>query len=208
MFKATRYLPALFATTVLFTTPACAAGVYSQRFPVADRDDRAFYNRGLNEGRAIGIEDGRRGRNFDARAHREYRDIDRNHADLDDVRAYRQGFEAGYDEGYRQAARRDYPPRPNQPQYYPPPPAQPPTYGDAARDRYVSPGGQNGYRDGVEEGQRDARNGERFDPVRSRRYRSADHDYNRRFGSLDEYKREYRDAFQRGYETGYRGFRR
>jgi len=60
-----------------------------------------------------------------------------------------------------------------------------------------------GYRDGVEAGRDDARHRERFDPVRARRYRSADHDYDRRYGSRDEYAREYRANFERGYRQGY-----
>ena len=47
-----------------------------------------------------------------------------------------------------------------------------------------------------------------FDPIRSNRYRSGDHEYDSRYGSKDEYKRVYRDAFQRGYEQGYRENRR
>jgi hypothetical protein len=204
MFNATRYLPAaLLAAAALVTTPACAARVYSQPYPVGDRDDRTFYNRGFNEGHAIGIEDARRGRPFDMHAHREWRDIDRQHIERDDARAYRQGFEVGYGQGYHQWARADYPPVPA---YPPPRPPQAP-YSSEAREGYVTPAAQNGYRDGLDEGRRDAQNRERFDPGRSRRYRSADHDYDHRYGPLDVYKREYRDAFQRGYEEGYRGFR-
>jgi hypothetical protein len=204
MFNATRYMTgALLAAAALVTTPACAARVYPQPSPIGDRDDRAFYNRGLNEGRAIGIEDARRERPFDVHAHREWRDIDRQHVDRDDVRAYRQGFEVGYGEGYHRLARTDYPPVPP----YPPPQPSRAPYSGEGHDRYVTPAAQNGYRDGLDEGRRDAHDRERFDPVRSRRYRSADHDYDRRYGPLDVYKREYRDAFQRGYEEGYRGFR-
>jgi hypothetical protein len=65
-----------------------------------------------------------------------------------------------------------------------------------------------GYRDGIEAGRDDARHRERFDPVRARRYRSADHDYDRRYGSRDEYAREYRANFERGYRNGYEGARR
>ena len=71
-----------------------------------------------------------------------------------------------------------------------------------------SPAAQNGYRDGYEQGRNDARGGSRFDPVGARRYRSGDQDYDRRYGSRDDYKREYRAAFQTGYEQGYRGWRR
>ena len=72
-----------------------------------------------------------------------------------------------------------------------------------ARDAYASVAARNGYRDGIEAGRDDARHRERFDPVRARRYREGDHDYDRRYGSRDEYKREYRAAFERGYREGY-----
>jgi len=83
-----------------------------------------------------------------------------------------------YDTGYRAG--------------YPPP-----------RAAYVSLAERNGYRDGIEEGRNDARHHERFDPVRTRRYRDGDHDYDRRFGPRDDYRRDYRAAFERGYRDGY-----
>jgi hypothetical protein len=92
-----------------------------------------------------------------------------------------------YDQGY---PRGGYPP--------PPPP----------RGRYLSVAAENGYRDGIEAGRNDARHRERFDPIRARRYREGDHDYDRRYGSRDEYKREYRSAFERGYREGFSGSRR
>ena len=64
---------------------------------------------------------------------------------------------------------------------------------------------ENGYRDGFEAGRDDARDRNRFDPVRSKRYREGDHDYDSRYGSRDAYKAEYRNAFRQGYEEGYRG---
>ena len=51
-----------------------------------------------------------------------------------------------------------------------------------------------GYRDGVDEGRSDARHRERYDPVRSRRYRAGDHDYDRRLGPREEL----RPALSRG----------
>lgn len=77
---------------------------------------------------------------------------------------------------------------------YPPP---------VSRGGYASLAERNGYRDGIEAGRDDARHRERFDPVRARRYRQGDHDYDRRYGSRDEYTREYRAAFERGYRDGY-----
>ena len=79
-------------------------------------------------------------------------------------------------------------------------PATPPP-----RAAYVSVATQSGYRDGLEAGRDDWRHHDRFDPANSRRYRNADHDYDRRYGPRDEYKREYRAAFERGYREGFGG---
>src|SRR5205809_6142354 len=68
-----------------------------------------------------------------------------------------------------------------------------PVYRGVARAQEV------GYRDGIDAGRNDDRHRERFDPLRERRYRSADHDYDRRYGSRDEYARDYRASFERGY---------
>jgi hypothetical protein len=88
-----------------------------------------------------------------------------------------------YDTGYPRAT------------YYPPPP--PP------RAAYVSVATQSGYRDGLEAGRDDWRHRERFDPVGAKRYRQGDRDYDRRYGPRDDYKREYRAAFERGYREGF-----
>ena len=64
-------------------------------------------------------------------------------------------------------------------------------------------GVENGYRDGLQAGRDDARRGDRFEPARANRYREGDHDYDRRYGPRDDYKREYRSAFEQGYREGY-----
>ena len=71
------------------------------------------------------------------------------------------------------------------------------------RGVYRSPAADNGYRDGFEAGRDDARDGDRYDPVRTSRYRSGDHNYDGRYGSRDVYKRDYRAAFEQGYREGY-----
>lgn len=205
MFRSTRSLSMLLAATVLVATPACATGMrYPQQRPIADRDDRAYYNRGVRDGRDAGADDARRGRAYDVRRHGEYRD-NRRGDDRGDLRAYRDGFESGYEDGYRRYARggMDTPRRNGPPDYR----GQPP-YDGGARNRVLSPAADNGYRDGLQEGERAARSGDRYDPVREKRYREGDHGYDRKWGSRDEYAREYRAAFQRGYEAGYRGYRR
>jgi hypothetical protein len=169
--------------------------------------DRLAYDTGYRDGRDAGISDARSNRRFDYSRHEEYRRADvgyRGYGDRDDYRRqYRQGFAAGYDEGYRQFARGGgY----RGPAIGPPEADRSPGYPvyRGGPGVYSSPAANNGYRDGYDQGRDDARHGRRFDPIGAKRYRSGDHDYDRRYGSLDEYKRDYRAAFERGYDQGYR----
>ena len=207
MLKARFFLPAASAAVLLVTTSACASGSY-QRYPNApvyrQTPDRAYQN-GFDEGRIQGQNDARQGRSFNYSRHSEYRNAQIGYGGYGNRNEYRdvfrQGFQAGYDDGYRRNARNGYPSRG-------------PVYG---RDRapvygggtavYRSAAGDVGFRDGLEQGQKDARDRKAFDPIRARRYRDGDHDYNSRYGSRDEYRREYRAAFQQGYQQGY-GVRR
>jgi hypothetical protein len=61
----------------------------------------------------------------------------------------------------------------------------------------------NGYRDGVDVGNKDSRAGKSFRPEKSERYENADRGYRRDYGNKDTYKQAYRDGFRRGYEAGY-----
>lgn len=63
----------------------------------------------------------------------------------------------------------------------------------------------NGYKDGYEKGREDVGDRDSYDPVRHSRYRAADHGYDQRYGTRDDYKLVYRDGFEAGYEDGYRG---
>ena len=205
-----RYFQALLLLAgVAVATPACAEQVYGYggpRRPVYDRDfDRRAYDIGYREGTQEGQNDARRGRDFSYQRHNEYRDADNGYkrgiGDRDDYRrSFRQGFQTGYSEAYNRYARNGYPRGGNYPiygdnrggVYYPP-----------NRGVYRSPAADNGYRDGFEAGRDDARDGDRYDPVRTSRYRSGDHNYDGRYGSRDVYKRDYRAAFEQGYREGY-----
>lgn len=61
-----------------------------------------------------------------------------------------------------------------------------------------------GYADGYEQGLSDGREGNRYDPVKHREYRSGDLGYNKSYGTRDAYKNNYRAGFRQGYEEGYR----
>jgi hypothetical protein len=60
-----------------------------------------------------------------------------------------------------------------------------------------------GYREGVDEGARDARDGRPFDVRRHDEYRDGDRGYDRRYGNRGQYKQAFRDGFSRGYNDGY-----
>jgi hypothetical protein len=210
MMKTHPLLPALLMVAGLsMAAPACAAQSYRYQGPRGgyDRDiERRAYDIGYRDGVRAGERDGRSGRQFSFNRHDEWRDGDdgyrRDYGSRDFYRrSFRTGFESGYAEAYNRNSRY---PRTG----YPPAVSYPgPGVVVVPRATY-SPAAQNGYRDGVEVGRNDARDRNRFDPARSRRYRDGDHDYDRRFGSRDAYRQEYRTAFQRGYEDGYRGVRR
>ena len=219
MSKALRYFPMLvLAAGVALASPACAAQVYGSGYPrggVYNRDlDRRAYDNGFREGVEEGQNDARHNRDFSYQRHDEYRDADngyrRNEGDREFYRrSYRQGFQAGYSESYNRNARYGRDGRDERGGYPPaayPPVATYPAYPPASNRGYGSVGAnaaQNGYRDGLEAGRNDARDRERFDPVRAKRYRQGDHDYDNRYGSRDDYKRDYRSAFEQGYREGY-----
>lgn len=204
-----RLMPAVFLTAVVMATPACASyGGWSGNYPPGRRviiDSRA-YDVGYREGFEQGRDDARRGRAFDYSRHGEYRDADRgyNGGNRNSYRrTFRDGYAAGYDDAYRQFARND-----RNGGWGRPLPGN--GRGPAPRSdrRFDSPAADHGYRDGYAQGRDDARDGDRYDPRRAKRYREGDHDYDDRYGSRDDYKRIYRDAFQRGYDQGYRDVRR
>jgi hypothetical protein len=61
----------------------------------------------------------------------------------------------------------------------------------------------NGYRDGIRNGQKDVSNHANFDPAEQPSYRDGDHGYRASYGDIEAYKRQYREGFMRGYQDGY-----
>lgn len=203
-----RVLPGIVLAILTVATPACASSAGWYRYPPGRVaiDSRA-YDVGYREGFEHGRDDARRSRPFDYSRHGDYRDADQGYRGGNRSayrREFRGGFENGYRDAYRQFARdgrwegvgdrrdRDWrgPGGPN------------------ADRRFGSMAAERGFRDGYAQGREDARDGDRYDPVRAKRYREGDHDYDSRDGRRDDYAREYRDAFQRGYDQGYREVRR
>ena len=61
----------------------------------------------------------------------------------------------------------------------------------------------NGFNDGYQEGLNDGRRRHSNDPYAESRYRSADHGFQGWYGSKEQYRLSYRDAFRQGYERGF-----
>jgi len=212
MFGKHRLLAAgVLAAGVCIAVPACASGgYYTYRDGRGAQDfERRAYDAGYRDGVAHGEHDARDRRDFRVDRDSDYRHADDGyHREFGDKefyrRAFRRGYEAGYTEGYNRFARG------REPVVVVPPPVFYPSAPAVAVPRYEerSIAARNGYRDGLDAGRHDARDGNRFDPARVKRYREGDHDYDRRYGPRDDYKREYRAAFEQGYREGYGTVRR
>lgn len=73
--------------------------------------------------------------------------------------------------------------------------------------RYYSAAWENGYRLGYGSGSNDRSYRSSYDVDRNKTYRDADSGYRGEYGSKDQYKREFRDAYESGYRDGYDGRR-
>jgi hypothetical protein len=63
----------------------------------------------------------------------------------------------------------------------------------------------SGYRDGITRGQQDRGRRSRSNYRDNDVYRNADLGYRTSYGDREDYKVQFRDGFERGYEDGYRG---
>lgn len=187
MFRRNLFLFAL-ALAIPAVSPAVATAQWGPQTRV-----ESGYQQGYDRGVRAGSDDLRRGAAFDFSINVDFRRGDYGYrpqyGNRDRYRSdFRRGFEAGYQAGYRRA----------------PIGRGAPSWSGNAGPRF-DVAAQQGYSDGYEAGLNDARNGNRFDPIGERRYRSADRGYNRSYGDKDRYKANYRTGFINGYEAGFRG---
>lgn len=61
----------------------------------------------------------------------------------------------------------------------------------------------NGYRDGVREGAKDARDGDRYDPFGEHAYKDGATGYISKYGNRKDYQQNYRQSFVRGYKESF-----
>lgn len=174
--------------------------------PQPDRDDRHAYREGYEQGRADA--DNRRPPRADVSRYRED----------DDRRAYREGYSAGYKgaqheehDFYRDKDRHD---EDRDRDHYD---------GDGDRDRHDGDrdraasanagygsleriARENGYRDGMNDGQKDRATGHSFRPTHDDNYKNAP-GYSSNMGDRQQYKNFYRSAYEQAYPQGYNGRR-
>jgi flagellar biosynthesis/type III secretory pathway protein FliH len=82
-------------------------------------------------------------------------------------------------------------------------------YADEAQQPYIESrrvAYDNGYREGVREGDRDARGRETFSFQDERTWQRADKGYNRSFGDRWRYEQSFRTGYEAGYNDGYRRY--
>jgi len=171
----------------LLTTSGWAVGQgYYQPVQGHDRDDRAAYRQGYQQGQ------------IDARNHRGFHADTNRYREGDDRRAYRDGYEAGYrSSGGRDWDRdrdRDRNSGYNNGGYY----------GGRGYGNMNSVAQQNGYRDGMNDGRKDRMTGHSFRPTQDDNYKNAP-GYSSNMGDRQQYTNIYRQGYQQGYQIGYNG---
>ena len=65
---------------------------------------------------------------------------------------------------------------------------------------------EEGFRDGVNKGERDGKKGDRYSLRRHGDYRDADDGYRREYGPKYQYQRVYRQGFEDGYRRSYASY--
>jgi hypothetical protein len=63
-----------------------------------------------------------------------------------------------------------------------------------------------GYNNGIEEGRKDRRHGDRFEFRDEGDYQKATEDYSSRLGDRELYRNYFREGFANGYRAGYSGY--
>jgi hypothetical protein len=219
------------ATLVMLSVGLPAGAQVWGGTPGGDRDDgrwgqndsRAAYDNGYRRGLERGERDGRDRRPMNYRDEKDYRNgdwgYDRRYGSRDYYRqAFRSGFEAGYSASYSRyggygqangrAVPRGYPgsaPYPNG--RYPDRTGgygRPDGYGYGYANNIAF---QNGYRDGLEKGDKDWRSRKSYDVLRHDWYRDGDRHYKKEYGPRNQYKDAYRAGFKQAYDQAFRGGR-
>jgi hypothetical protein len=64
----------------------------------------------------------------------------------------------------------------------------------------------NGFREGLRQGQHDGRDNRRYDPQRHSEWKHADDGFRREYGDPNLYRRNFRSGFEAGYSQSFRSY--
>lgn len=197
--------------TVVFTLSVILAlsglAMAQRSYPALEARQHG-YEHGYRDGFHRGREDRSRNVGYDYKTE-DYRAADRGYdiymGDRRDFQdGYREGYKAGYDDGYSGRSGRwndIYGINPNAPAgaYNEP---RDEVY-ENRRWGYVDMAYDIGYRDGLEQAEKDRGHNKDFRPEKNDRYEDATHGYRKSYGDKNAYKQQYRKGFVRGYQDGY-----
>lgn len=194
IFRAAALILALLGSSAFAQNPAWG---YSG-LPHQDRDDRHAYKEGYEQGRADA--DSRRAPHPDYSHYREG----------DDRRAFHDGYAAGYKAAHEHeehdfAGDRDRhdSDRDDEHRGWDRDHAVSPNAGYGSLERIAR---ENGFRDGMNDGQKDRATGHSFRPTHDDNYKNAP-GYSSNMGDRQQYKNLYRAAYEQAYPQGYNGRR-
>jgi hypothetical protein len=171
------WMPILLGAALIAGCAAPALASSPQQYQSDQQMDRDRNTQAYSDGYAQGQADARsNGTRNDQATSRWSKD--------DDLRAYRQGYDAGYDNIT--------------------------TRGDTAAPATDIPHGIDqakhfGYDDGLAAGRHDQMKGQKFKPEDHDLYKNGLHGWTPAIGTKDQFKQLYREAFVKGYEEGFRG---
>jgi flagellar biosynthesis/type III secretory pathway protein FliH len=198
------FLPATLVAGFLVSSPPLASSADAQ---ISRGDDRFWqnetyrepYDRGYREGIQQGQQDGRQNRSFNLYNEPAYRAGDRGYERrFGDRNTYRNFFRSGFEDGYRAGFGRV------QGRWVDQFGGRRPGVAIGRQRIYQETALSRGYNDGYEQGLKDGRDNDRYDPVAKRDYRDGDNGYTRSYGTREAYRNNYRAGFREGYEAGYR----
>ena len=185
---------------LLAASPVLPGGLEAQTGSAADR----AYNNGFQAGYKLGSADAMAGKPVNYAQTSAYRRATDGWKEESsgDLEQYRANYRAGFADGYQEARKAGgaTPPAPAPAKAVPPPPVSPVSGMRAAADEAFA----NGYREGYTQGKSDA--GGSYRPGEAAVYKDAEQGYDAaRFASLEDYKFNFRQGFEYGYDDGFHG---
>ncbi len=172
------WMPILLGAALIAGCAAPALAWSPQQYQSDQQMDRDRNTQAYSDGYAQGQADAR------THATRNDQPLSSRWTKDDDQRAWRQGYDAGFDNITTHADTAA--------------PAADLSHGDQQAKQF-------GYQDGLAAGRHDQLKGDKFKPEDHDLYKNGLHGWTTSLGTKDQFKQLYREAFVKGYQEGFRG---